>query len=104
AGDQFRRPGNRLRPRTGPHDDTEAKTRPIPPLFAQDRSAYGTAAEPRHLRIPCGGREARTRGSIFQTRRPLKPARIGARLHSTTRTDVSFAQPRSAGAAASPPQ
>jgi len=51
--------------RDNPHDP-QAPLRQIPPLFAQEDPEDWAAAQSRHLRQPCRGREARACGAVFQ--------------------------------------
>src|SRR4029450_5546675 len=47
-------------------DDPQALIRRIPSLFAQDRSQDRQTAQPRHLQVAGGGREARAGGAVLQ--------------------------------------
>src|SRR5215831_16299610 len=49
--------------------DQEAQIGQVPPRLAQEGSADGPGEKPGHVRHARAGREARTRGAVFQARR-----------------------------------
>ena len=60
-----RSPSDRWRDRRR-NDDSKARLRAIPALFAQDRSQDRQKKEPGDLQEPRGRRGSRTRGAVFQ--------------------------------------